>query len=86
MTEDQIYTNNPFKASAHVHPMTRAEIEQFLTVVPVGRLGMTTPDGPYVIPVGYCFTKGKIGIHLCRDEGRKMRAIKASPIVCFEVD
>ena len=51
MTEDQIYTNNPFKASAHVHPMTRAEIEQFLTVAPVGRLGMTTPDGPYVIPV-----------------------------------
>ena len=86
MTKDQIYTNNPFKASAHVHPMTQAEIEQFLTVAPVGRLGMTTPEGPYVIPVGYCFTKGKIGIHLCRDEGRKMRAIKASPIVCFEVD
>jgi nitroimidazol reductase NimA-like FMN-containing flavoprotein (pyridoxamine 5'-phosphate oxidase superfamily) len=86
MTKDRIYTNNPFKASAHVHPMTRAEIEQFLTVAPVGRLGMTTPDGPYVIPVGYCFTEGKIGIHMCRESGRKMQALETHPIVCFEVD
>jgi nitroimidazol reductase NimA-like FMN-containing flavoprotein (pyridoxamine 5'-phosphate oxidase superfamily) len=86
MDEKKIYTNNPFEASEHVHPMTRAEIEQFLTVAPVGRLGMNTPKGPYVIPVGYCFSEGKIAIHMCRKQGRKMRALRDAPIVCFEVD
>ena len=47
---------------------------------------MTTPEGPYVIPVGYCYTEGKIFIHMCSFEGRKMRVLKEHPIVCFEVD
>ena len=86
MTVNQKDTDKPFQASAHVHPMSQAEIDQFLTVAPIGRLGMTTPEGPYVIPVGYCYTEGKIFIHMCREEGRKMRALQENPIVCFEVD
>lgn len=79
-------TDRPFTAAAHVHPMSRPEMDQFLTVAPVGRLGMTTPEGPYVIPVGYCYTEGRIFIHMCSREGRKMRVLKAHPMVCFEVD
>ena len=86
MTTDQKDTARPFEAGAHVHPMSQAEMDQFLTVAPVGRLGMITPEGPYVVPVGYCYTEGKVFIHMCRDEGRKIRALKANPMVCFEVD
>jgi len=86
MTDNQKDTARPFAASAHVHPMSQVEMDQFLTVSPIGRLGMITPEGPYVIPVGYCYTEGKIFIHMCREEGRKMRALKANPTVCFEVD
>lgn len=86
MTNNQKDTALPFNAGAHVHPMSQAEMDQFLTAAPIGRLGMITPEGPYVIPVGYCYTDGKIFIHMCREEGRKMRALKANPIVCFEVD
>lgn len=86
MSYNQTETHRPFNAAAHVHPMSRPEMDQFLTVAPIGRLGMTTPEGPYIIPVGYCYAEGKIFIHMCSFEGRKMRVLKEHPIVCFEVD
>ncbi len=86
MTNNQKETAPHFNAEPHVRPMSRAEMDQFLTVAPVGRLGMITPEGPYVIPMGYCYTEGKIFIHMCGEEGRKVRALKANPVVCFEVD
>ena len=86
MADAQTEKERPFHAAAHVHPMGQAEMDQFLTVAPIGRLGMTTPTGPYVIPVGYCYAEGKIFIHMCREEGRKMSVLKEHPIVCFEVD
>ncbi len=87
MVDNQKDTVRPFNADAHVHPMSQPEMDQFLTVSPVGRLGMTTPEGPYVIPVGYCYTEGKIFIHMCSiRNGRKMSVLKEHPIVCFEVD
>jgi len=86
MTDNEKGAARPFHAGEHVHPMTQLEIDQFLTCAPIGRLGMITPEGPYIIPVGYCYTEGKIFIHMCREEGRKMRALQANPVVCFEVD
>jgi len=86
MSDDQKKNERPFHAAAHVHPMSQAEMDQFLTVAPIGRLGMTTPEGPYVIPMGFCYTEGKIFIHMCHEEGRKMRVLLQNPIVCFEVD
>jgi len=86
MADNKMDSDRPFKAAAHVHPMSQPEMDQFLTVAKVGRLGMTTPEGPYVIPVGYCYAEGKVFIHMCSFEGRKMRVLKEHPIVCFEVD
>jgi nitroimidazol reductase NimA-like FMN-containing flavoprotein (pyridoxamine 5'-phosphate oxidase superfamily) len=87
MADNQKDTDRPFNAAACVHPMSQAEMDQFLTAAPIGRLGMTTPDGPYVIPVGYCYTEGKVFFHMCSfREGRKNRVLKDHPIVCFEVD
>ena len=86
MADNQKDTDRPFNATGPVHPMSQPEMDQFLTVASIGRLGMTTPEGPYIIPVGYCYTEGKIFIHMCSFEGRKMRVLKEHPIVCFEVD
>ena len=76
MTENQKDAAQPFNAAAHVHPMTQPEMDQFLCTAPIGRLGMNTPEGPYIIPVGYCYTEGKIFIHMCQQEGRKMRVLQ----------
>lgn len=86
MSDNSTDSPKPFKATAFVRPMSRPEIDQFLTVSPIGRLGMTTTDGPYVIPVGFCYAEGNIYIHMCSFAGRKMSVLKDHPVVCFEVD
>ena len=86
MADYQKDADRPDKAISPVHPMSQPEMDQFLTVAPIGRLGMITPEGPYIIPIGYCYAEGKIFIHMCSFEGRKMRVLTAHPIVCFEVD
>ncbi|MGD8505604.1 MAG: pyridoxamine 5'-phosphate oxidase family protein [Candidatus Bathyarchaeota archaeon] len=68
-----------------VEEMSPEEIEQFLTCARIGRLGLCSEDGPYVVPVGFAYAKGKIFFHTC-NKGSKMKAIRRSPNVCFEVD
>ncbi|MFX0078138.1 MAG: pyridoxamine 5'-phosphate oxidase family protein [Candidatus Hermodarchaeota archaeon] len=65
--------------------MSSAEIDQFLTCARVGRLGLCLEDGPYIVPVGYVYDKGKIAIHSCI-AGTKMKALKSKLTICFEVD
>lgn len=65
--------------------MSSVEIDQFLTCARVGRLGLCLDEGPYIVPVGYVYDKGKIAIHSCVD-GTKMKTLKAKPTICFEVD
>lgn len=65
--------------------MSHGEIEQFLTCARIGRLGICMEEGPYVVPVGYAYTKGKIFFHTC-NTGLKIQGIKRNPDVCFEVD
>jgi nitroimidazol reductase NimA-like FMN-containing flavoprotein (pyridoxamine 5'-phosphate oxidase superfamily) len=84
MTRDQRSLDPP-APPAHVHEMTRPEIDQFLTCARVGRIGMIAKGAPYVVPVGYGYAEGKIFFHTCR-EGMKMEAMRANPQVCFEVD
>ena len=71
---------------SYVEEMVSHEIEQFLTCARVGRLGVILKDGPYVVPVGYVYSEGKVFFHTCRTEGLKMQAIQANSNVCFEVD
>lgn len=65
--------------------MTQPEIDQFLTCAPIGRIGLITQEGPYIVPVGYGYSEGKVFFHTC-EEGIKMEAILSHPNVCFEVD
>jgi len=65
--------------------MSHREIEQFLTCGRIGRLGICMEDRPYVVPVGYAYAEGKIFFHTC-NTGMKIKGIKRSPNICFEVD
>lgn len=53
--------------------------------MPVGRLAVTTEDGPYIIAVNYLFFEGGIYFHSGRS-GRKIEALQADSRVCFLVD
>jgi len=68
-----------------ISEMTPGEIDQFLTCARVGRIGMVMKEGPYIVPVGYGYSGGKIFFHTCR-EGVKMEVLQSNPSVCFEVD
>lgn len=74
-----------YRPDPPVHPMSGPEIDQFLTCAPIGRIGLITEEGPYVVPVGYGYSEGKIFFHTC-EEGMKVEAIRSNPNVCFEVD
>ncbi len=65
--------------------MDQAEIEDLLRRSIVGRLAMTTNEGPYVVPLGYVYEKGKIGFH-SSPKGRKVECFSGDRQVCFEVD
>ena len=63
----------------------RGEMERILRDAPVGRLGLLTEDGPYVVPLNFAYQDGSIYFHTGL-EGRKLEAIRRNPRVCFEVD
>ena len=64
---------------------TLREMELLLERMPVGRLAVTTEDGPYIVPVNYLFFEGSIYFHSGLS-GRKMEALQADSRVCFLVD
>jgi nitroimidazol reductase NimA-like FMN-containing flavoprotein (pyridoxamine 5'-phosphate oxidase superfamily) len=65
--------------------MSVKEIERFLTCARVGRIGICLENGPYIVPVGYTYSNGKIFFHTC-SKGLKMDGVRKNPNVCFEVD
>ena len=64
---------------------TSREMEILLERMPVGRLAVTTEEGPYIVAVNYLFFAGSIYFHSGM-AGRKMDALRADPRVCFMVD
>ena len=64
---------------------TSREMELLLERMPVGRLAVTTKDGPYIVAVNYMFFEGSIYFHSGLS-GRKMEALRADSRVCFLVD
>jgi hypothetical protein len=64
---------------------TSREMELLLERMSVGRLALTTEDGPYIIAVNYLFFEGSIYFHSGLS-GRKMEALQADSRVCFLVD
>ena len=64
---------------------TSRDMELLLERMAVGRLAVTTEDGPYIVPVNYLFSEGAIYIH-SGQTGRKIEALQADSRVCFLVD
>ena len=65
--------------------MNLQDIEQFLKHAPVGRLGTTDNQRPYIVPLHFLYHEGKIYFH-AKPDGKKIRNLKANKNVCFEVD
>jgi hypothetical protein len=75
----------------------RQALEELLHRAPVCRIGLTAAasntdangrsfeDYPYVVPVHFVYSEGRIYIHSSPD-GRKMDSLRRNPRVCVEVD
>ena len=64
---------------------SREDMEQILERSAVGRLGLITRDGPYIVPLNFAYKDGSIYFDSGL-EGRKLEAIRENPRACFEVD
>jgi hypothetical protein len=60
------------------------EMESLLREEEIGYLGMSLDGQPYVVPLNYHYSDGKIYFH-CALEGKKFDFMKGNPRVCFTV-
>jgi nitroimidazol reductase NimA-like FMN-containing flavoprotein (pyridoxamine 5'-phosphate oxidase superfamily) len=65
--------------------MEQQEMEAVLRDALVCRLAMADEDGPYVVPLSFGYEGGVLYFH-GGAKGRKIRALRREPRVCFEVD
>jgi nitroimidazol reductase NimA-like FMN-containing flavoprotein (pyridoxamine 5'-phosphate oxidase superfamily) len=66
--------------------LTPEEIEDVLNNGPLGRVGCIVEGWPYVVPVTYVYDGGLNEVYIHSAEGMKVRAMRANPDVCFEVE
>ena len=64
--------------------LSRAEIDDFLRGQRIARLGCSTGDGTYVVPLIYAYEDG--AVVSVTTEGRKTAMLRENPRVCVEVD
>ncbi len=62
----------------------REEMEKILERETLGFLGLCRDGEPYVVPLNYAYTEGRILFH-CARTGRKLEYLKENPRVCFTV-
>ena len=65
--------------------LSREDCTALLSASRYGRLALSLNDSPYVIPMSYVFSAGKIFLH-SRGAGKKVEMATKNPRVCFEVD
>ncbi|HUK51413.1 MAG TPA: pyridoxamine 5'-phosphate oxidase family protein [Terriglobales bacterium] len=62
-----------------------SDVDPILGRALVGRIGMSLNGQPYVVPVNFLYSEGKIYFHSA-SKGQMYEYMKANPQVCFEVD
>ena len=72
-----------------IHVLPENEIEELLRTALVGRIGCCAhgtggDDRPFVVPLAYGYDGAAVYAH--SGVGRKIRAMRAQPLVTFEVD
>ena len=60
------------------------EMEKLLRKEEIGYLGLSLEGKPYVVPLNYHYSNGKIYFH-CGLKGKKLLCMKGNPQVCFTV-
>ena len=65
--------------------LSKEECLNLLSAARYGRLGLAKGVQPYVVPMSYVFSDGRIYLH-SRGGGMKMDFASANPRVCFQVD
>jgi hypothetical protein len=60
-------------------------IEEILNRTPVGHLGLSWKNQPYVVPLLFAFKEWNIYLHGA-DSGMMMEFLRNNPSVCFEVE
>ena len=70
--------------SAGIVELTRAEVDALLHAQVVGRIGCHAGGLTYVVPVIYAYDGD--AVYVASTEGQKVRMMRESPRVCFEVD
>jgi nitroimidazol reductase NimA-like FMN-containing flavoprotein (pyridoxamine 5'-phosphate oxidase superfamily) len=63
---------------------SKEQIEKILNKETIGFLGLCNNGAPYVVPMTYGYSSGKILLH-CALKGTKVDYIRANPSVCFAV-
>lgn len=59
-------------------------MESLLRAEEVGYLGLAVDGEPYVVPINYAYSRGRLLMH-CALTGRKLDMLRANPRVCFTV-
>jgi len=61
------------------------ECQALLSATRYGRLGLSSNNVPYVVPMSFVFRGGKIYLH-SRGKGKKVEYATKNPNVCFQID
>ncbi|MFA4134363.1 MULTISPECIES: pyridoxamine 5'-phosphate oxidase family protein [unclassified Brevibacillus] len=64
--------------------LDKSKIETFLQQARIGHLGMVDGHLPYVVPLNFVWTNGKLYFHGATG-GRRNQVVDANPEVCFTV-
>jgi nitroimidazol reductase NimA-like FMN-containing flavoprotein (pyridoxamine 5'-phosphate oxidase superfamily) len=64
--------------------LNASQIDEVLRSEVVGRIGCIAQGWPYIVPVTYVYDGEHVYAH--SSEGMKLRAMRADPLVCFQVD
>ena len=67
-----------------IKPLGREEARNLIAESRIGRLGVVSDGGPYVVPVNYVFDGEYLYVHSL--PGRKLEALRANPRACLQVD
>ena len=67
-----------------IEELDRAQIDDLLGTLVVGRIGCHADGVTYVVPVIYAYDGEAFYVYTV--EGRKVRMMRANPEICFEVD
>lgn len=64
---------------------SRGQIDEFLKLCSVVRIGMISDSEPYIVPLNFVYLDGCICFH-CALDGRKTSTLKSGDLVCMEFD